>query len=339
MLNKNKSSCLVPDSPFHNSIIKNELVSILQQEALAIQTLSQQLPTEAITLTQLVLETKGRVVLSGMGKSGAIAKKLVATFSSTGTPALFIHPSEALHGDLGMVQKDDLFIALSKSGSGSELENIIPILKSNTNQTALICCNNGRLSHLVNLTITLPFDKEACPLNLAPTSSSTMMLAFGDAIAISASTMRGFTSNDFAKFHPHGALGKRLNLKVKSLMVSEEKLPLIKPETSFSELIVSITSKRLGIGIVVDQQKQLLGIITDGDLRRACKTFGPDVFQKIAADIMTAKPQTASPEILAQKALELMELFNITSLVVTEKHETVVGIIHIHDIIKAGLQG
>ena len=337
MFNKNENQNLVSYHPLNHLNIKEEIVAVLRQEAEAINTVADNLPSEAISLVELIIQTKGRLVFSGMGKSGAVAKKLVATFSSTGTPAIFLHPSEALHGDLGMVQPNDLFIALSKSGSGLELEQIVQVLRSTNNNTSLICCSKGSLSSLTHLTVTLPFNKEACPLNLAPTSSSTMMLAFGDAIAITVSKMRGFNKNDFAKLHPHGALGKRLTLKVKSIMAAEDKLPLLNPKAYFSELILTITSKALGIGIVVDENKKLLGIVTDGDLRRSCKLFGPDIFTKFAIDIMTPNPRTITPAMLAQDALIKMEKYNITTLVVVEQINKVVGIVHIHDIIKAGL--
>jgi len=271
-----------------------------------------------------------------MGKSGHVGRKLVATFSSIGTSAFFLHPSEALHGDLGMVQENDYFIALSKSATNKELEQVIAILRQQGNKTALICCQKGVLTTKVDLTVLLPFEREACGLNLAPTTSSTMMIAFGDAIAISVSKAKGFATIDFARTHPAGALGKKLIWQVKSFMYEHHELPLVKPESSFSEVLIQISSKKLGTAIVVDDNDQLLGIITDGDLRRACQA-GPVLFDKKAADIMSATPKRITEDEKAFKALQTMEQFTITSLVVT-RGQSVVGLVHLHDLIKAGIK-
>lgn len=320
-----------------DATILNSLNSVLTEEIKALENLVQALPPTAISLVKIILATTGRVVFSGIGKSGLIARKLVATFSSMGKAALFLHPTEALHGDLGMVHPMDLFIILSKSGTGNEFEQILPILTSQGNQTVLICCGKGTLFNQVTLPVLLPFEKEACQLNLAPTSSSTIMLAFGDALAISVATISGFKKQDFAKFHPAGALGKNLLLTVKALMHPKEALPLIDPTSSFQEVILTITSKKLGVGIVTSDKNNLLGIITDGDLRRACNS-GPTVFEKQAADIMTLNPKTISPDLLAIKALEIMETYPrpITSLIVLEDNK-IIGLIHMHDLIRAGI--
>ena len=315
--------------------IKRDLVTVLSTEAQAITNLVNNFPESAITLVEKILQTKGRVIFSGMGKSGLIAKKLVATFSSTGTPSLFLHPAEALHGDLGMIRPDDLFIAISKSGTGSELSQIVPILKSYGNYTSLICCSCGVLSESVDLTLELPFTQEACQMNLAPTTSSTLCMAFGDAIGVVVSKLKKFNKNDFAKFHPAGALGKRLLLKVNSLMAGDENLPFLSRDTKFADLLYIISSKKLGVGIVVDENKKLLGIITDGDLRRATQ-LGPKVFDKKAIDIMTKNPKTINQDILAFDALHIMEDFNITSLLVEDDNNNMVGVLHIHSLLKAG---
>ncbi|MCK4517183.1 KpsF/GutQ family sugar-phosphate isomerase [Candidatus Babeliales bacterium] len=317
-------------------LISRNLVSVLEHEAQSIFHAAQRLPDQAVTLVDYILQTSGRIVFSGMGKSGLIAKKLVATFSSTGTPALFLHPSEALHGDLGMVRSNDLFIALSKSGTGVEFEQIFSVLKMSGNKTALICCRNGALASLVDLVVKLEFDREACPLNLAPTSSSTLMLAFGDALAVVVSKQIGFEKKDFARAHPAGALGKQLLSTVKSFMYQDDDLPLVAHSASFQEVIGVATSKKLGVAIVVDDNQSLLGIVTDGDLRRACE-LGPSLFEKQAEDIMTKSPRTIESGAKAYRALEIMEQFNITALVVAEKNR-VVGIVHLHDLIKAGIK-
>ena len=311
------------------------LHSVLTDEIKALEKLVQALPQSAITLVKAILATSGRIVFSGIGKSGLIARKLVATFSSMGKASLFLHPTEALHGDLGMVHPQDLFIILSKSGTGHEFEQILPILTTQGNQTVLICCGKGTLFNQVTHAVLLPFDREACQLNLAPTSSSTLMLAFGDALAISVASISGFKKQDFAKFHPAGALGKNLLLTVRALMHPKETLPFINPALSFQETILTITSKKLGVGIVTADNSTLLGIITDGDLRRACNQ-GPAVFKKQAAEIMTLNPKTIEPNLLAIKALEIMETYNITSLVIAEQNK-ILGLIHIHDLMKAGI--
>lgn len=316
--------------------MKHDLVNVLEKEAQAILDVTKKLPAEAEKLVEQILRTRGRVVFSGMGKSGHIGRKLVATFSSMGTPAIFLHPSEALHGDLGMVRSDDLFIALSKSGTGAELTQVINVLRMQGNKTALICCRRGALTSLVDLAVCLPFEREACELNLAPTSSSTLMIAFGDAISVAVSKANGFARNDFARAHPAGALGKQLLCTVQSFMYGQDELPFVFSDTPFSDVIVEATAKKLGAAIVVDDDTQLLGIITDGDLRRACK-LGPELFEKRACDIMTRNPKTIYAEAKAYAALELMEQFNITSLVVTEQNR-VVGLVHIHDLVKAGIK-
>jgi arabinose-5-phosphate isomerase len=317
------------------SNIQNDLIQVLVKEAESINYLIQNFPIQATQLVEHILNTKGRVVFCGMGKSGLVGKKLVATFSSIGTSSLFLHPAEALHGDLGMVMPQDFFVAISKSGSGKELEQIIPLLKSRGNVTSLISCANGSLCNLVDLSVVLPFTQEACEMNLAPTSSSTLTMAFGDALAVVVSKLKGFGKNDFAKFHPAGALGKRLLLSVRAIMYAQASLPLINADTNFNDLLFTITSKKLGVAIVVDGNKKLLGIVTDGDLRRACEK-GPEIFEYVAADIMTKNPKTIDVNLLAYDALQIMENFNITSLVVTD-NEAVVGLVHIHDLVKAGI--
>lgn len=325
------------NTPRQSFAVQDALIQVLRKEAEAIFFIVQQLPSNAWQLVDAILATTGKVVFSGIGKSGLVAQKLAATSSSLGIPSFFLHPTDALHGDLGAVQKGDLFIALSKSATGDEFDHIFPLLRSSGISTCLICCKQGTLAKKVDLVIALPLEQEACPLNLAPTSSSTVMMAFGDAVAVVVSSLRGFDKREFARYHPAGALGKRLLLTVRSLMHAGDTLPLISPTTSFKELLVTITSKKLGLGIIVDEKRLLKGIVTDGDLRRACE-LGPSVFNKVAIDIATLNSKFVSPDTLAYAALEIMESFNITSLVVVE-HDQVIGLIHIHDLIKAGIQG
>lgn len=325
----------VSDSIHHTASIQRALADVVAQEAEALAVLSKNFPTNAFQLVDLILQTPGKIFFSGVGKSGLVAQKLAATFSSLSLPALFLHPVESLHGDLGVVQKGDLFIALSKSGSGDELANIFSLIRSRGVLSVLMCCKQGPLCTKADLIVQLFFQKEACPLNLAPTTSSTAMMAFGDAVAVVAAKIRGFTAIDFARNHPAGSLGKRLFLTVQSLMHPLSELPLLQETTPFEELIVEISSKKLGVGIVVDVDGMLLGVITDGDLRRAC-SMGAKVFSLAARDILSLNPKTASPHAYAYDALKVMEDHHITSLIVAEQ-ERVVGLVHIHDLIKAGL--
>ena len=325
-----------PDSkiPVDASLITHALTDVLQKEANALTHLIKNMPPKAFHLVEMILATKGAIVFLGIGKSGHVAHKLAGTFSSLGIPASFLHPSEALHGDCGMLRGNDLVIMLSKSGTGTEYEQLLPYLQSQKIMTILLSCRESFLASRVNEALVLPFQQEACDLNLAPTSSSTVMMAFGDALAIVASRLKGFGKKDFARLHPAGALGKRLTLKVRSLMYATH-LPLISSKMLFHDALVIMTEKKLGVGIVVDDQQKLLGIVTDGDLRRAIKR-GPEVFQVSAESIMTINPKTITSDQLAYEALQVMEEYAITSLVVTHD-ERVVGLLHIHDVIKAGI--
>ena len=316
-------------------VIQQSLCSVLRAEAEALLSIINHFPAPALQLVEHILTINGKIIFSGIGKSGLVAQKLAATHSSLGIPSFSLHPSDALHGDLGAVQTGDIFIALSKSATGEEFNQILPILKSRGITTVLMCCKSGVLSEQVDLVITLPLEREACPLNLAPTSSSTAMMAFGDAIAIVASSIKGFGEKEFARNHPAGALGKRLLLTVESIMHKGAVLPLLLPEAPFKDVLVAITSKKRGLGIVADENQTLCGIITDGDLRRACE-LGPKVFDTCAIDIATMYPKVIAPHELAYTALRTMEQYNITSLVVVE-HNRVVGLVHIHDLVKAGL--
>ena len=333
-----RSLGVLPSRSSENSatLINQHLREILLKENRALELIATALPTNAHLLVETMLSTAGRVVFSGTGKSGIVGKKLVATCSSLGIPSFFLHPHEALHGDLGMVMPGDLFIALSKSATGSELSIIVAALKLMNVTTALIACGTGTLTREVDIPITLPFEQEACPLNLAPTSSSTVTMAFGDALALVVSSLKNFTRNDFARFHPAGALGKKLLLQADHLMYKAPNLPILQPDDTFKNFIVIISEKKMGIGIVVNQQQELIGIITDGDLRRACAQ-GPDVFNATALSVMTKSPKTITKTELACAALGIMESFNITSLVVTDNNKPI-GLLHIHEIIKAGIK-
>jgi len=321
--------------PLSSRDINKQLVQVVAKESQALDHLISHFPDNAYAVVTKILATTGRVVFSGHGKSGAVARKLTATFSSLGIPSFFLHPSDALHGDLGMVLPADLCIVLSKSGTGDEFEQLIPIMRSQGNEVILLCCHKGSLATRVDLVLALPFRAEACQHNLAPTSSSTLMMAFGDALAVVVSSLQHFSEEDFARRHPSGALGNNFFLTVHALMHSFEELSILHKKTPFKDLLVSITSKKLGVGVVLGAENRLQGIITDGDLRRACEQ-GVTVFSKTAHQIMTVSPKVIAPEVRAYKALEKMEEFAITSLVVVER-ERVVGLLHIHSLLKAGI--
>lgn len=280
-------------------------------------------------------DAKGRVVVTGIGKSAIIAQKIVATFNSTGTPAIFMHAADAIHGDLGMVQQDDVVMIVSKSGESPEIKVLIPLIKNFGNPVIALCGNNGsylatNADHLVNCSV----EKEACPNNLAPTTSTTAQLVMGDALAVCLLNLKGFSTEDFARFHPGGALGKRLYLRVSDLSNMNHK-PQVAPDTKVKEIIYEISSKRLGAAVVVDDKGDIKGIITDGDLRRMLEKH-EHTADLTAIDICSANPKSIEGDSLAVNALELMRNNNITQLVVTT-HAKYDGILHLHDLVKEGL--
>ncbi|MBP5412786.1 MAG: KpsF/GutQ family sugar-phosphate isomerase [Bacteroidales bacterium] len=277
---------------------------------------------------------EGRVIICGIGKSANIAQKIVATFNSTGTPALFMHAADAIHGDLGMVQKHDIVICLSKSGNTPETNLLIPMIKSRGNKIAAIVGNtHSYLAAHADWVLNCTVSKEACPNNLAPTASSTAQLVIGDALAVCLICMRGFSPEDFARVHPGGALGKQLYMTVEDIFRDNE-TPMVSPTTDLNKIIYEISSKRLGVTAVIDNNT-IVGIITDGDLRRMLEK-NPDPRHIIARDIMNPSPKTIDHNQLAIKALEIMRKHNITSILVTE-NDKYAGVIHLHDIIKEGI--
>ena len=288
----------------------------------------------------LILQCKGKVVVSGMGKSGLICKKIASTLTSTGTPALFLHPAEGIHGDLGVLVKSDIVIALSNSGETDELSKIIPLLKRMGIKLVAVTGNTAStLARAGDVVLDIGVKEEACPLGLAPTASTTSALAMGDALAVALLEKRGFTKEDFALVHPGGAIGKKLILLVQELMHVGDRIPLVKEDTLMKEAIFEITSKGLGVTGVVDKSSGILtGIITDGDLRRALET-DDNLMTKRVKDVMSAQPKIIEINDLAAKALQIMESFSITSLFVHNGVEKMkpVGIVHIHDLLKAGV--
>jgi arabinose-5-phosphate isomerase len=304
----------------------------IEEEIRALNRLKDSIDESFEKAVKLILETQGKVVVTGMGKSGLIGKKIAATLSSTGTPAFFLHPAEALHGDLGMVEKNDLVIAISNSGETPELMAIVPILKRWGNKIiAITNRKDSSLAKLSDVVLYLNVDKEACPLNLAPTSTSTATLVLGDALAVVLLKLRDFKSEDFAMFHPGGSLGKKL-MRVSQIMRKD--LPIVKEDTPLKEAVLVISEKGLGATLVVDNEGNLVGIITDGDLRRFINK-GKSIDNSLTKEAMTLNPKTSSPDWLVLQALEVMEKYNITVLPVVEDKKPV-GIIHIHDILKSG---
>lgn len=315
--------------------IKNIAIEVLLNEARAIEKLTQLLDHDFEHCVQDILSCKGRVVITGIGKSAIIANKIVATLNSTGTPALFMHAADAIHGDLGMVQKDDIAICISKSGNTPEVKVLVPLLKrTGAKLVALVSNVNSFLAEHANYVLNATIDGEACTNNLAPTTSTTAHLALGDALAVCLLESRGFSDEDFARYHPGGSLGKKLYLKVADLYPLNKK-PVVKEYDSLKDIIIEISGKRLGATAVTNNEDQLIGIITDGDLRRMLEK-NSEIKNLKASDIMTANPMTVSSDTYAAKALNLMQDNNITQLVVQEEGK-LLGFVHLHDILKEGI--
>ena len=285
---------------------------------------------------ELILDTKGRVLLIGMGKSGHIARKISATLSSTGTPSFFLHPAEATHGDLGAITQNDLAIIISNSGATSEIISILPALKKlNIEIISMTAVEGSELTKYASVNLKIPSDSEACPLNLAPTNSTTASLVLGDALAVALLEARNFKEKDFAKSHPTGTLGRKLTLSVDELMSIEDEIPKVLVDQSIGDAIVEMNQKGLGMTLIVSLNNELLGVFTDGDLRRSIDS-GLDL-KKTKIDIAMSKtPKTIPRNTLAMDALEIMNISKITSLVVSDK-DKISGVVHLHDILRNGL--
>jgi arabinose-5-phosphate isomerase len=308
---------------------------VLETEAGAVQALVARLDAQFTRAVEILLNCKGRVVVSGIGKSGHIARKIAATLASTGTPALFVHAAEAAHGDLGMITRDDALIALSYSGEGDELLTMLPVAKREGTPLIAMTGNPGSsLAHLADVHLDVHVDKEACPLNLAPTSSTTAMLALGDALAIACLDARGFGRDDFARSHPAGALGRRLLTFVSDVMRTGERIPSVQVDTSLVDALREISRKQIGMTAVLDGAGKLLGIFTDGDLRRLLERGG-DVRAVKLADVMTRTPLTIAPDVLATEAAQLMDQRKKNQLLVVDASGALVGALHTHDLMAA----
>lgn len=314
--------------------IRQIALQTISEEVLAIDGLKKSIDTDFVKCVELILQSKGRVVVTGIGKSANIAAKIVSTLNSTGTPAIFMHAADAVHGDLGMLRQEDIIIGLSKSGDTPEIKVLVPLLKLQGNTLIAIVGNTeSYLARQADLVINASVPREACPNNLAPTASTTAQLVIGDALAVALLECRGFTADDFARYHPGGALGKRLYLRVADLFINNAK-PQVKSDAEINEVIIEISSKRLGCTAVVNNDF-LEGIITDGDLRRMLQTRA-DLTGVKAKDILCANPLTVTSDALVSDALDIMRMRNITQLLVVD-NGNYLGVIHLHDILKEGI--
>jgi arabinose-5-phosphate isomerase len=304
-------------------------------EAGSFSGLSNSINSDFEKVVNTMLNCKGRIVVSGIGKSAIVAQKIVASLNSTGTPSLFLHAADAIHGDIGMVQQDDVVMIISKSGDSPEIKVLVPLIKNFKNSLIAMCGNlQSYLARCADITLDTTVSAEACPNNLAPTSSTTAQIVMGDALTVCLMELRGFGSEDFAKFHPGGTLGKKLYLRVSDLFINNEK-PIVNTESRLKDVIIEITKKRLGVTVVLDDNQNLAGIITDGDLRRMLEK---DLYhaEVKAKEIMSTNPKTIESNELAVTALDIMRKKNITQLVVT-KNDKYAGIIHLHDLIREGI--
>ncbi|WP_299255460.1 KpsF/GutQ family sugar-phosphate isomerase [uncultured Cytophaga sp.] len=311
------------------------VTDVIINESEAIKNLVNLITDDFQHIIETILSCKGRVVITGIGKSAIVANKIVATLNSTGTPALFMHAADAIHGDLGMIQSDDVVICISKSGNTPEIKVLVPLIKSRgTVLVGMVGKLDSYLAQQSDYVLDVTVEREACPNNLAPTTSTTATMVMGDALAVALLECRDFSSADFAKLHPGGALGKQLYLKINDVYGGNEK-PIVLPSASVKEVILEISSKRLGAAAVIDNAGVLVGIITDGDLRRMLNSH--DSFSNLTAvEIMTLAPQTIDADTYATAAMALMQSKNITQLIVT-KENAFVGFIHIHDLLREGI--
>ena len=309
----------------------------IRLEAEAVNSLLERIDADFLRACEMILACNGRVVVVGMGKSGHIGNKIAATLASTGTPAFFVHPAEASHGDMGMITQDDVVLALSNSGSTAEIVTLLPLIKRLGIQLISMTGNpESPLAQAAEVNLDARVAQEACPLNLAPTSSTTVSLVLGDALAIALLEARGFTAEDFAVSHPGGALGRRLLLKVENVMHSGERLPLVQRGTSLREALLEMTRKGLGMTVITEADGKLAGIFTDGDLRRTLDK-GIDVREARIDQVMTLRGKTARAEMLAAEALKIMEDHKINALVVVDSEERPVGALNMHDLLRAGV--
>jgi arabinose-5-phosphate isomerase len=317
--------------------IQNLARAVIETEAAAVNSLLARIDESFVQACELMLACTGRIVVIGMGKSGHIANKIAATLASTGTPAFFVHPAEASHGDLGMLMPGDIALLLSNSGETNEMNSIIPIFKRMDVKIVAMTGNpESTLAKHATVHINVGIEKEACPLGLAPTSSTTAALVMGDALAVSLLDRRGFTREDFARSHPAGRLGRQLLLLIKDVMHTGDELPAISDAATISEAIVEMTAKRLGMSAIIDGSNRLLGVLTDGDLRRALDTE-VDPHTTLVTEVMTVDPKTISPDSLAMEAVQMMQDFRIQGLLVVDEQQQLAGALNFQDLLQAGV--
>ncbi|MCC6866276.1 MAG: KpsF/GutQ family sugar-phosphate isomerase [Ignavibacteria bacterium] len=310
---------------------------VIQIERKALGLLEKRINGTFSEAIDLLYKCKGTVIVTGIGKSGIIAQKIVATFNSTGTAAIFLHSADSVHGDLGIIRKGDIVICISKSGDTKELIQLLLAVKHlGVKVISIVGDIDSKLKELSDIVIDVSIEQEACPFNLAPTTSTTASLVMGDALAIALLNKKEFSREEFAMFHPGGILGKKLLLRVSDLMIKDDLIPIVKENALFKDVVFEISSKRLGCTCVVDKSGKLKGIITDGDIRRTLQKF-ETVADIRAKDIMNTTPKLINENMLGETALELMEKYTITQLVITDKKKKPAGVVHMHDLVKAGL--
>lgn len=316
----------------------NELAKeVLEIEANSILRLKNNIGDEFDKAIDILYNCKGRVIVTGMGKSGLIGKKIAATMSSTGTPAYFLHPAESTHGDSGVITRNDVIIAISNSGETQELMNLLPLIKRFGCEMIAMTGNlNSTLAKTSEVTLDISVEREACPLGKAPTASTTATLAMGDALAVCLMEKKGFTKEDFLMYHPSGKLGKGLTYKVRDLMITGSKMPIVSDTETFTNVINIISEYKLGMAIIVDSDKKLSGVLTDGDIRRTVIKY-PNTSDLKIKDVMTVNPKKITEEAYAASALNLMEKYSITALAVVDENNIPVGVIHVHDLLRAGV--
>jgi arabinose-5-phosphate isomerase len=323
-------------SALDESTIRNSALTVIATEARAIDALQARVNGNFLRACQLMFQCQGRVVVIGIGKSGHIARKIAATLASTGTPAFFVHPAEASHGDLGMITQRDVVLSLSNSGETDELLTILPLIKrQNVPLIAMTGNEFSSLAKLADVHLDVSVSEEACPLGLAPTASTTAALVMGDALAIALLEARGFTSEDFARSHPAGTLGRRLLVRISDIMHSGKQVPVVDQNASLTSALVEMTRTGLGMTAVTDEQGHLLGVFTDGDLRRAVDDNDIDLRDTPVVRVMTSNPKTITADKLAVEAAQVMEAFKIHALLVVDEENHVVGALNIHDLLRA----
>lgn len=316
--------------------ITEEVKEVLKIEAQGILDLTDRVGPQFEDAVKMILRAKGRVILTGMGKSGLVARKISATLNSTGTPSLFMHPAEAIHGDLGMVTRDDVVLAISNSGTTQEINKLLPIIKQMGARIISFTGGlNSPMAKVSDVTIDVGVEREACPMGLAPTTSTTATLAMGDALAVVLIKLRQFSQKDFKRFHPGGSLGERLTTKVKEIMFTDDNMPVVKAGSLIKDAIMEMDTKGIGATTVVDDEGRLLGILTDGDLRRALIKYG-DIHSIKVEDVMTPSPKSIDEESSSAEALGIMELYGITHLVVLDRDSMLKGVLHLHDLLGRG---